>query len=148
MSEPTERQLENLALARLAYELYNADDLKRQIELSAEEIEVHIPEDGGPTAGTYRGREGYRQWYRDWKDSFDEYHAEPLRMEPVGDRHVVALARQTAKGKGSGVPVEMDSGNLFEFRDGKMLALHLYGSWEEAMKAAEGRESARAKTSG
>ncbi len=141
MSELSDRQRENLALARLAYRFYNADDLEAQIALSDGGVEVYMPLEAGPTAGAYRGHDGYRQWYRDWKDSFDEYHAEPLTMEPIGERHVAVLARQTAKGKGSGVPVEMDSGNLFEFRDGKLLALHLYTSYEEALEAAKEREA-------
>jgi ketosteroid isomerase-like protein len=141
MSEFTPRQRENLEAVRRGYDRYNADDIEGQIDNCDEEIEVYMPLEAGPTPGTYRGHDGYRQWYHDWKESFEDYKAEPLKIEPIGERHVVALARQTAKGKGSGVPVQMDSGNMFEVRDGKLLALHLYLSHEQALEAAKRRET-------
>lgn len=65
-------------------------------------------------------------------------------MEPVGERHVVATVHQTATGKGSGIPVEMDMVYLIGIAKEKLVALHLYLTKEEAVEAAERRESARA----
>ena len=60
-------------------------------------------------------------------------------MEPVGERHVVANIHQSARGKGSGVAVEMDIAYLWEIREGRLAAMHLYATREEA---AAGRRAA------
>jgi ketosteroid isomerase-like protein len=141
MSDLSERQRENLEVTRRGYELFNAGDLEGFLGLCHEEVEVYLPSGEGPMEGTYRGHDGVRGWYREWLESFDDYTAEVRKIDPVGERHVVTLARQSAKGKGSGVPVEMDSGNLLEFRDGKLITLHLYiGGRERALEVARRRE--------
>jgi ketosteroid isomerase-like protein len=101
MSEPSEQQRENLELTRRGYELFNAGDLEGLIGICHEQIEIYLPEDEGAIWGTYRGHEGYRTWFREWLDAFDEYTAEVQAIEPVGERHVVTLAHQSAKGKGA-----------------------------------------------
>jgi hypothetical protein len=61
-------------------------------------------------------------------------------MQPAGERHVVATMRQSGLGKGSRIPVEMEIAYMWEVRDGRLAALHLYPSSEEAMQVAERRE--------
>jgi ketosteroid isomerase-like protein len=139
MSSPREQQ-HNLKVAELAYAAFNAGDLETLLKLTHEDVEVYVPEPG-VNAGTYRGREGYRQWYEQWMESFEDYKATVLEVVPIGRSHLVVMAKQTAKGKGSGAPVEMDSGNMLQFRGGKVFALHFYPTREEAMAAAEQREA-------
>jgi ketosteroid isomerase-like protein len=137
----SERQRENLEAVRRGYELFNAGDLEGIIGTCHEDVDVYIPTEAAPIAGTYRGHDGYRKWFSEWLESFDEYTAEVREIEPIGERHVVTLAHQSARGKGSGVPVRMDRGNLFEVRDGKFLALHIYPSYEETIEVAKRREA-------
>lgn len=139
MSSLSEQQ-HNLKVAELAYTAFNAGDLDTLLKLWHEDGEVYVPEPG-VNAGTYRGREGYRQWYEQWMESFEDYKATVLEVVPIGRSHLVVMAKQTATGRGSGVPVEMLSGNMLDFRDGKMSALHLYLTREEAVAAAEQREA-------
>jgi len=136
-------QRHNLKIAELAYAAFNAGDLDTLLKLMHEECEVHVPEPG-VNAGTYRGHQGYREWYEQWIESFEDYKATVLEVVPIGRSHLLVVARQTAKGKGSGAPVEMVSGNMLQFRDGKVLALHLYPTREEALAAAEKREAEKA----
>jgi ketosteroid isomerase-like protein len=140
MSELSERQRENLELTRRGFDAFNAGDTDAIPVFNHEEVEVYIPPRQGVGSGTYRGHEGYLRWYLQWMESFDEYSAEPVKMEPVGDRHVVVLAHQTATGAGSGVPVETDFANMVEIRDGRTVALHIYPTYAEAVKVAKRRE--------
>jgi ketosteroid isomerase-like protein len=61
-------------------------------------------------------------------------------VDPVGERHVVASMRQSGLGKGSGIPVEMEIAYMWEVREGRLAALHLYASREEAVQVAQRRE--------
>lgn len=139
MSSRSEKQ-HNLKVAELAYSAFNAGDLATLLKLVHEEVEVHVPPDQEITAGTWHGREGYREWYEQWMERFDDYKALPTEVLPVGERHLVVLAKQSAKDKESGAAVEMNSGNMLEFRDGNIVALHLYPTREEAVAAAKQRE--------
>jgi ketosteroid isomerase-like protein len=132
---------EQVEFVRRSYDPYNAGDLEGVIRNFHEDVEVYVPASVAPIAGTYRGHDGVRKWYREWRESFDEYTAEVREIEPIGDRHVVTLAHQSAKGKGSGVPVETDFGNLFEIRTGKVVALHVYPTYREAVEIAKRREA-------
>jgi hypothetical protein len=80
-------------------------------------------------------------------DLKDGFTVDIMRMEAVGERHVVSHARQSATGKGSGIPVEMEMAYMTETRDGRAIALHLYPSADEARGIAAARE-ARALGSG
>ena len=61
-------------------------------------------------------------------------------FEAVGRTHVVSRAHQTARGRGSGIPVEMWIAYLWDVRDGQATALHLYPTRDEAVEVAERRE--------
>jgi uncharacterized protein len=131
----------NVEFVRKAYEPFNTGDLEGLIGNCHEDVEVYGAALVAPITGTYRGHEGVRSWYREWTESFEEYTAEVREIVPVGDRHVVTLAHQVATGKGSGVPVEMDVGNLFEIRTGKFVAIHVYPTYNEALEVAKRREA-------
>lgn len=138
--EPSEQQRQNLELTRRAFEAYDAENAEPLLALADEEIEVYMPPDL-PNSGTFRGHGGYLEWLENWLEAWDDFSVEVRGMEPVGERHVVTSAVQTATGKGSGVPVEMQMAYLTEVSDGKVVALHLYLTPEEARRVAAAREA-------
>jgi hypothetical protein len=56
-------------------------------------------------------------------------------MDADEDR-VVALTRQSGTGKGSGVPVELDLGLIYELKDGRVIRITNYLTHAEALEAA------------
>jgi hypothetical protein len=91
--------------------------------------------------GEENGHEGYLKWVGEWLEAWDDFKIEWQEIEPVGDRHVVTSVRQTGKGKGSGVPVEMKATYMWEIRDGLLVRFHLYSTWDEAVEAAREGEA-------
>ena len=64
----------------------------------------------------WRGRQEWVEFFRAWTGEFEDYS---IQFEPVidaGDDRVVAIYRQRATGKGSGVPVEWHGGMVIELR--------------------------------
>lgn len=106
------------------------------IPLADPEIEI-FTEPGLINAGTYRGHDGYRTWASEWLDAWEEFRMEPLEFIEVGDAIVVVRLRQVARGRGSGVPVEMRIVYLVELRDGLVTRLHLYAEEDRALRVAE-----------
>ncbi len=140
MAEPTERQKQNLDVAMRAFAAFNPDELDRVAAFADPDIEVFASPDLA-NAGSFSGPEGLQTWLQQWLEAWDEYDFEVKAMEPVGDRHVATTIRQFAKGRGSGVPVEMEVTFIADFLEGRMLALHLYPSRAEAHRVAEEREA-------
>jgi ketosteroid isomerase-like protein len=58
------------------------------------------------------------------------------RFFDVGDERVVVFVHATAKGEGSGVPVEMRDAHEFTIRDGVFVRWKLYADRAEALQAA------------
>jgi ketosteroid isomerase-like protein len=53
----------------------------------------------------------------------------------AGDRVLVTL-HQRARGRGSAVEVEIDTSNVYTFRDGKVFRIELFTDREPALEAA------------
>jgi ketosteroid isomerase-like protein len=132
---------ENVARVRTGMQAFNRGDVEAVLQFLDEEIEIFSsPELANP--GTYHGHEGYQQWLSNWLEVWDGFEVDVEHVEAVGGRHVVAAIHQHARGKGSGVEVDMRIAYMFEVDESRTMALHLYPSWDEAMAVAREREAA------
>jgi ketosteroid isomerase-like protein len=91
---------------------------------------------GFPGPPSYRGRDGFVEFLRTWTEDFEDWSIELERLIDAGDDRVVALFRQTATGKGSGVPVELHFGQVQELKDSRVIRIRNYPDPAEALKAA------------
>jgi ketosteroid isomerase-like protein len=133
------RQAENVERVRTGLDAFNRGDVGGVFAVLDEDVEIYSsPALANP--GTFHGHAGYERWVGQWLDAWDGLELELQRINPVGERHVIVEVRQTAHGRGSGIPVEMLVTFMFELGDQATRALHLYPSWEEALAAAERRE--------
>jgi ketosteroid isomerase-like protein len=89
----------------------------------------------GPNAGTYRGREECQGFWEDLASAFETGSAEPERLVDCGDQ-VVGVVRARMQPKGSSGEIELRTGWLWTFRDGKIASLRLFAKPEEALEAA------------
>jgi ketosteroid isomerase-like protein len=134
MEETRQRKLEELV--RRGIDAYNRGDLRALVELLDEEIEVYTPPEL-PNAGTYRGREGFLEWARQWEEAWEEFRLEIERIDFASERHAVVTVRQFGRGVGSGVEVEMRIAQLWEALEDKVTRLHYWPDREMAFAAAE-----------
>jgi ketosteroid isomerase-like protein len=124
----------NRALARDGLEAFNRGDIEAVLAFLDGEIETHVHPSMMNT-GTWHGHDGYLQMIATWGEAWEDLHFEILELETVGDRHVLAHVHQTAAGRGSGVPVEMDVVFLFEVVDGRALRFQVHPDREGAVAA-------------
>jgi ketosteroid isomerase-like protein len=139
MSEPSEPQRSNMELAKAGYEAFQRSDVQTVLDLTDPEVEIYLPPTL-PNSGTFHGHDGYMTWLGRWLEAWDDFHIEVRGMEAVGERHVVTAIHQSGIGRGSGIPVEMDVAYMLDIRDGKVIALQMYLSRDEAISVAEQRE--------
>jgi ketosteroid isomerase-like protein len=95
-----------------------------------------IPADVPGTLTTYRGRDAFLEFMRTWTEDFENWSVELDRLIDASDDRVVGLFHQRATGKGSGVPVELQQGMVYELEDGRVIRMCNYADPTEALKAA------------
>jgi ketosteroid isomerase-like protein len=106
--------------------------LPRMTALCHPEIEWIAPEDGA----TYRGREGVRQRYEEWFESFDDYRWEVQQLIDCGGENVLVEATEVARGATSGAAVRSSHYELLTFRDGMIVRIREFYDKSAALEAA------------
>ena len=87
-----------------------------------------------PMEGQYSGRDGVRAYLADLRAAFDTYELTVEQVRPVGENLLVYL-RATGRGRGSGVEVDSEVGQVWTLRDGLAWRVAAYPTREEAHAA-------------
>jgi ketosteroid isomerase-like protein len=133
---------QNADLVRGGLEAWAAGDVDGTLSVLTEDVEVFVPPELG-NAGTYRGRDQFMRWTKEWDEAWAEWTMTVERVEPVGDHHVVALVRSRATGAGSGIEVENLLGWVLSVgEDGTCGFISLQPDLDGAIALARERESA------
>ena len=88
----------------------------------------------------WHGREGFVEFMRTWTEELDDWSVRVERLIDAGEDRVVALTGVSATGKGSGVSVELNLGQVYELEAGRVARVRNYPSHAEALEAAGLRE--------
>jgi ketosteroid isomerase-like protein len=83
---------------------------------------------------TYAGIEGFREMWLDWLQPWVTYHVQVEEMIELGER-VVVLVRDRGRRRGMDVDVELISGSVWTFRDGKIARVEFHANREELREA-------------
>jgi ketosteroid isomerase-like protein len=86
-------------------------------------------------AGThYSGIDGFREMWIDWLEPWVTYRVQVEEMIEAGDR-VVVLVRDRARRHGMEAEVELISGSVWTFRDGRIARVEFHANREELREA-------------
>ena len=85
-----------------------------------------------PTKGT----RVFAAWEREVGEVWDDFRIEPERFIDAGNR-VIVIETRRARGKGSGVEVEMRSGVVWTLSDGKIVRMETDLDPDEAVRLSE-----------
>ena len=83
---------------------------------------------------TYSGIEGFREMWLDWLQPWASYYVQVEEMIETGES-VVVLVRDRARRHDMDVEVELISGSVWKFRDGKIARVEFYANREELKEA-------------
>jgi len=121
---------ENVEVVRGALEAFRRRDNDAVIAFYDPDVEIR----GVLDDRVYRGLDGVREFFRDWLGVWDEFSSEAEEWIDAGD-HVIAVVRDSAKGKHSGVAVEQRQTHVWKLRDGKLWRLRIYSTKAQALEA-------------
>ncbi|HEX6584024.1 MAG TPA: nuclear transport factor 2 family protein [Thermoleophilaceae bacterium] len=119
---------QNVELVRRLYDLWDRRESAR--DLIAEDLEYVNPS-YAVEPGTLKGRKSLTLV----RDTYEDFSIRVERFIDAGD-DVVVLARYTASGRGSGVPLEGEHGYVWTVRDGQAVRFQWFQSHREALDAA------------
>ena len=124
---------ENVELVRSAYDAWNRDDLEAQLAMLHPEFEYVTSGLFPGLAPTYRGHEGYREFWRDFKQVWESLRIDIVELHEAGERYV-ALLDFEARSR-DGLTVCRQFGNVLSVHDGLAMRIEAFGSWAEALEA-------------
>jgi ketosteroid isomerase-like protein len=101
-----------------------------------DDYEIVMPEGGAIVKSVLRGREDWLEFFRTWTEDFEDWSFRVVRLIPADANRVVALTTQSGVGMGSGTPVELEMGQVFELAEGRLIRVRWYLSYAQALKAA------------
>jgi ketosteroid isomerase-like protein len=120
---------QNVQLVRSIYDAWDRDESAR--EFIAAEVEYV-----NPTYAVEHGTRVGRKSFSVVRDTYEDFKIRVERFIDAGDEDVVVLARYTASGRGSGVPLEGEHGYVWTLRDDQAVRFRWFSSHAEALGAA------------
>jgi ketosteroid isomerase-like protein len=95
-------------------EAFNSGDLDGALGGLPDDFEWQ-PYDVDPEESLIRGPEAVKDYFRRYREVFEEWHSQPLHYEAAGDSAVLVHHLITGKSRGAGVPVTVDVFEVWEF---------------------------------
>lgn len=125
---------DHIAVAKRMYAARNRGDIESVLAECDPDVEwqPHLATLGGKPI---LGRAGVREYLASLDQDWESFHHEPEEFFDLGDK-VVAFLRTTARGKSSGIDVDMRVAHVLTFRTGKVLRFVTYLDRGEALRAA------------
>jgi len=133
---------ENVETVRKCTEAYRRGDFEEATAWMSPDIEWDMSGVQMPDAAVYRGFEGLTRFREQWEESWESTVLEPQEFIDAGDQ-VVAVIRQSGRGKLSGADVEHGFAQLWTLREGVIVRMAIHPDRETALAAAETAERAR-----
>jgi ketosteroid isomerase-like protein len=90
----------------------NERDVEAYLACCTDDIQLYTP--FAHFLGPNEGAAGIRRFFQDIEDAAPDFHLELERLELVGDQ-ALAFLRAHASGRVSGVPLDAETANLYDF---------------------------------
>ena len=127
---------ENVELVRMGCEAWERGDMEAWLETLHPDVVWDTTHFEGRLEGAvYQGRDAVRRFAVDeWRATWDRYDSRAEQIVEAGDR-VLVFWSQNMVGAGAGVPVQLDSTQVCDVRDGRVVRIDNYTDRAEALKA-------------
>jgi ketosteroid isomerase-like protein len=126
---------ENVEMVRRGIDAFGRGDLEAVLDDLSPEFEFQPSGRFMDTQETYRGREGFVDFWRRFRAAWEEITVSVDRIEDLDDR-VLTLGTFHGKGGESGVEVNAEAAWLHTIQDGAVVHLRSFATWNEGLEAA------------
>jgi ketosteroid isomerase-like protein len=120
-----------VALVRRAVEAVTCRDLDALVELLAADCEI-VPLRAAVDQTVFRGAHAVPEWWAAQDDAWEGMTWE-LESAREGPDWVLSVGRLRARGRGSGVPLDVQAAGVIRFRDGLITSIRVYTNRADAL---------------
>ena len=124
----------NVEIVRSILAAWELGDVDAMALLIAEDGEL-VPLRAQLEGTSYRGPEGLRRFWADLNADWEDLRLPIGEARALGDR-VLVIGRLIARGRTSGVELDVPIGQLWELRDGLVVRMKAFSDPDEALRAA------------
>ena len=124
----------DVEVVRRAYDAYSKGDLAAAGSAYSDDTVWDVSR-FRPDESVHSGLEELAKNLGSWRDTWTEHSFSLERLVDAGER-VVAVVRESGRGKSSGAPVTVRYGQVITVRDGKIVETIVYSDPEDAFDAA------------
>ena len=126
---------EDFEVVRAAWEAFSLHRREDFLTLVHPDVEM-VPFGAAMEGKAYRGHADLREWWEHEIDAnWETFETYAEGFEDVGD-HLVVFGHWVARGRTSGVSLNMQATWVVDIRDGKIARWQTYTDREEALRAA------------
>lgn len=125
---------EDLAVVRAAYDAFAGGDFEKLRTFLAPDIEWRTTPNV-PFTGNYVGLDEFFRGMDEWTSAFEGVTTQVEEMIDTGE-HVIVHHRMRARGRDSGVEVNLPIYQVVAVRDGQLVSMWDYITRDEALEAA------------
>ncbi|MDX6588337.1 MAG: SnoaL-like domain [Solirubrobacterales bacterium] len=125
----------NAEQIRKFFDAYNRGDLEATLDLLAPEFEFRPSGLFMDTERTYRGHEGWSEFWHTFSEAWESITVNVERIEDLGEQTLI-LGTFHGRGHGGGVEVTREAAWLTTLRDGLTVRTRTFANWAEALEAA------------
>jgi len=125
------------ALVRRMLDALHEEGVEAALAFVAEDFHGVVPPELSAEPDTYDGHAGLRHYFDTFQEIVDELRFDAEELVEVAPGAVAARGLITGRGRESGIPIEMRVPGLYRIRDGKVVGIEAYPSWEDAVAAGK-----------
>jgi ketosteroid isomerase-like protein len=131
---------ENVGLALRALDAFKRGDVDALVALVSPDVVWEENPDLPGLREVYRGRAEVREWMAAVLEVLENLQVEIAELTELGDDRVFAEGVLSARGKGSGAPLELRVWMVLSFAEGKITRRQVSWTRDQALEAAGLRE--------
>lgn len=126
-------ELSNREIVEYLYGLFDSQDFVSAVEFTTEDLEMD-PYFARLHAEPFRGPDGMLKFMSELFTDFEDFRITRHRYLEVADS-VIAFCSSSARGRASGVELDLDSIHVWDLRDGKVARFSAYLNSEDMVAA-------------
>jgi ketosteroid isomerase-like protein len=124
---------ENVEIVKRLIAALNAREIDRYLACCTEDVVLRTPL--AEIGGVYEGADGIRRFLVDVEDAVPDFRIDIERVESVGPSQVLAFVRLRSTGRASGISIDAESTNVYDFAAGRIKLTRIFLDPEQALKA-------------
>ncbi len=128
---------ENVEIVRRVYEAVARHDSAEVLALYDPEVEWDFSRSPvGDVMGRqfYRGHEGLREWWRDWREAWENYEDNCTELIAVGT-YVISVVKSRGRGRTSGAQIDWAQYGVWTIRNRRVVRVVWFRTRAEAFEA-------------